>query len=204
MSLVTATLDGDVLALLAAGEIKLTGRDISRRIGASQEGTRVALERLLNQGILLRENAGNAHLYLLNRKHLAAPLIEQIALLRLTLINRLRELLGEWSIPPLAATLFGSVARNQSNEKSDIDVMVVRPSSVDADSPVWREQLEVFQSRVASMTGNDCRVFEVPDPSTRLLRGVDGLVKEVAEEGIDLFGSLHAILLKHKERAKKR
>src|ERR1700689_3700105 len=87
----TPTLDGDVLAALASADIELTGRELARHIGhGSPEGVRRAADRLAHQGALMRRTAGSAHLYQLNRNHLAAPWIEGLASLREQLIERLR------------------------------------------------------------------------------------------------------------------
>lgn len=200
----TPTLDGDILAVLAAGEVELTGRDISRKVHASQQGARLALERLVGQGIVLREAAGNAHLYRLNRDHLAAPLIERLGSLRLELIERLRKMIAGWKIYPVAAVLFGSVARNDSDERSDLDIMVVRAEHVDAELAAWRDQLAELQSRATRMTGNDCRILEVREPTARQLREAGGVIKQVAEEGIELFGSLRGLGSRERKRKAKR
>src|SRR5688572_3786751 len=106
-------IDGDILEVLAAGEVTLTGREIARRASASQEGTRQALGRLVKQGVLRQEQAGRAYQYRLNRAHLAARWIEGLASMRLGLLSELRALLGQWKPSPHMARLFGSVARGE-------------------------------------------------------------------------------------------
>jgi hypothetical protein len=44
--------------------------------------------------------------------------------------------------------------------KSDIDLLVVRPDTVDADDPQWRTQLDGLASSVTAWTGNDTRILE--------------------------------------------
>jgi hypothetical protein len=204
LRILTPTLDGDVLSVLASGDVKLTGRDIGRKIAASQEGARLALERLVAQGIVLQESAGNAHLYQLNREHLAAPLIERLASLRLDFIDRLRKVISGWSVPPVAAILFGSVARNDSDENSDIDIMVIRPERIGAETPAWQTQIAALQSCATRMTGNDCRVFEVRGPTARQLREADGVIKRAAKEGIELFGSVRGLVSPKRKRTRNR
>jgi hypothetical protein len=77
---VTPTLDGEVLSVLAHGEVEMTGREIQRMAGhGSHQGIRNAADRLVAQGVLRRRTAGSAHLYMLNRDHLAAAWIEGLA-----------------------------------------------------------------------------------------------------------------------------
>ncbi|MBK7624108.1 MAG: hypothetical protein IPJ14_15950 [Kineosporiaceae bacterium] len=73
MRIITAALDGDLLAVLARADHAFTGRQLARLAGASSEGARQALARLVVQGIVQREPAGAAQMYRLNREHLAAP-----------------------------------------------------------------------------------------------------------------------------------
>jgi hypothetical protein len=51
---VTPTLDGDLLGVLAHGEVKLTGRELGKRVHASQQGVRRVVERPVRHGIVLR------------------------------------------------------------------------------------------------------------------------------------------------------
>src|ERR1700694_1793409 len=140
---VTPTLDGDVLAALARADVEFSGRELARHAGrGSAEGIRSAADRLVAQGVVSRRAAGSAHLYRLNRDHLAAPYIAGLATLREQLLERLRELVAAWEEPAVMAMLFGSVARGSAAAESDLDLLVVRHKDCDPDSPVWRAQLQ--------------------------------------------------------------
>src|SRR5712691_6562807 len=122
LRVVAPTLDADILAVLARADKGLSGRAIERETNASHGGITSALARLVNEGIVCVDQAGRAHIYRLNRDHLAAPWIEGLASLRLEFINRLREAIESWEIDPVAAVLFGSAARGETNLRSDIDI----------------------------------------------------------------------------------
>jgi Nucleotidyltransferase domain len=194
MSVVTPTLDGDVLAVLAGGRGKLTGRQIARMIGASQEGVRRSLQRLVRQGIALDERAGAALLFQLNRQHIAAPYIEGLAFLRLELIRRLREKINEWEISPVSAVLFGSVARGDATTDSDLDIAVIRPANTDADEPGWRDQIVDLEAHASALTGNDTRVLEYSQNELKTAGRREPVLRSAAREGIELFGSRAALL----------
>jgi predicted nucleotidyltransferase len=203
LAVVTPTLDGDVLALLARGHVKLTGREIARRIGASQEGSRRALERLVKQGIVMRERVGKAHSYALNRKHLGAEPIVSLATLRQRLLDRLREEVAAWSIVPAAVFLFGSIARGEGDDASDIDILVVRSRATPEDDPVWRRQLVDLADNSTAMTGNDTRLVEYSAAeAVQLRRNQESIVATAATEGIALGGSLDAIQARRRSRAR--
>ena len=187
--IVTPTLDGDVLATLARGEVELSGRELARHVGhGSTEGIRRAADRLVGQGTVLRRAAGGAHLYRLNRDHLAAPYIERLANPRGELIERLRSMLTEWSEPAKVAMLFGSVARGEATSTSDLDLLVVRPRAIDADADVWRTQLLELERAVTSWTGNDTRIVEYGEDDLAGLTD-EPLLADVLDEGIELVGT---------------
>ncbi len=193
---VTPTLDGDVLTVLARADAAFTGREVYRRIGtASHRGVQVALERLTVQGIVTREHAGRSNLYRLNRDHLAAPFIEGIAALRLRLIQELRAAIEGWVLQPVVAALFGSAARGDADERSDIDIFLIRPRNVGVDDDRWREQVRTLEGSATAWTGNEARTLEYAEDEARQLASEEPVVREVIEEGIALAGSL-AVLRK--------
>lgn len=192
LSVITPTVDGDVLAVLARADASFTGRQVHQIAGRhSERGVRNALHRLSAQGIVLRERVGSADQYRLNRAHLAAPHVEALAKLRDELLSRLAGEVKGWTVSPVFAALFGSAARGEMHPKSDIDLLVVRPDTVDADDPQWRTQLDALASSVTAWTGNDTRIleFSVREARTGLAAG-DGVLLAARDEGIVLHGSL--------------
>lgn len=192
---VTPTLDGDVLGVLAEADVALTGREINRRIGhSSQEGVRQALDRLARQGVVSRAPAGSAILFRLNREHLAAPWIEGLASLRLQLVERLRATVAAWRPAPAAAVLFGSAARGGGDRESDLDLLLVRPVGCDEDDPDWREQVSSLQTAASAWTGNDARVLEYGEEEVREPGFSEPVLAAAAREGVELAGSVRALL----------
>jgi predicted nucleotidyltransferase len=186
---ITPTLDGDVLAALARADTELSGRELARRIGrGSPEGIRRAADRLVAQGTLVRHSAGTAHLYRLNRDHLAAPYIEGLANLRVQLIERLRGRIGDWEQPPRVALLFGSVARGEATAASDLDLLIIRERTCDPDADPWRSQLLELQQQATAWTGNDTRLVEYGEDELAG-SGEQRLFTDALRDGIELFGS---------------
>jgi DNA-binding transcriptional ArsR family regulator len=201
LRVVTPTLEGDVLTLLARANESFTGRQLHRRLGrASEPGVRKAAERLAAQGIVMTRQVGKAKFYRLNRQHLAAPYVEGLADLRATLIDRLRGSLGDWEEPPLVAVLFGSAALGEATARSDLDLLLVRRRDVGEDSAVWQGQISKLGREATEWTGNDARILEYGEDELEDPAVVD-LVESAIDHGIELFGrrGLLRRLLKEKE-----
>lgn len=192
--MLTPNLEGDILSLLSRAERSYSGREVQRRVGASQDAVRLALRRLETHGIVSSEpGGGRAILHHLNRDHLAAPWILGIASLRLELIERLRSEIGQWKTQPVAAVLFGSAARNEANEASDLDLLIIRRAEVDPDHNSWQEQLASLADKASRWTGNDARILEYGAVELPHLVGHESVLQDAADEGIDLAGSFRGI-----------
>lgn len=189
LRVITPTLDGDVLAVLAGADDEFSGRRIHRLLGhGSEPGVRKAAERLVDQGIVIRRRAGQANLYRLNRDHLAAAQIEGLANSRTRLVSRLREAIASWDPRPHSALLFGSVARGEAGPQSDLDLLIVRPSAVGEEAAGWRDRLAQLEDQATSWTGNEARILEYGEDE---LGGaaVRRVIEEALTDGIELFGS---------------
>lgn len=193
MRVVTAALDGDLLAVLAGADMAFTGRQLARLVGASSEGARLALTRLVAQGIVRRDAAGAAWMYRLNRDHLAAPAILALAGLRATLLDRLRGVLAGWQPAPEYAALFGSAARGQERPDSDLDICLVRPAEVAVDDPRWRSQVADLEAAVTRWTGNDTRVLELAAGDIPDALDTASVLDDVLRDGIPLAGEIAAL-----------
>lgn len=165
-AVITPTLDGEVLAVLARVESNLTvGQVRSLLPHRSDEGIRKALRRLSAQGIVNSEHVGGVVGHRLNRRHLAAPQVVAIARLRDTLIERMQEGLKVWPTPPRWTALFGSAARGEMRIDSDIDLFMVDPG---VDVELWETWTSAFAADVSAWTGNDLRILSLTEDELRL------------------------------------
>jgi len=196
-SAVAPTVEGDVLVVLAGTTQPLTGRRVARlaRRG-SVAAVAKALNRLVSQGLVLRQEAPPASLYTLNRQHVGASAVEALALIRTELLDRLRHAFSIWSIPPVHASLFGSTARQDGNVDSDIDIFLVRPAGVDAEDAVWSEQLHDLGDAVLAWTGNHAGIIDFGEQDIAQMRDENPpVLQDLRRDGIDLAGiPLHELL----------
>lgn len=123
---VTATLDGPVLAHLARAGRSMTVAEVAAGAARGSElGVRKSLARLVEQGIVSTTTIGRTTAYALNREHIAAPIALSLGDLRGELWRRLTALFSGWQHPPFRAVAFGSAARADGDESSDIDLLLV-------------------------------------------------------------------------------
>lgn len=187
---VIPTVDGDVLFVLANTTRPLTGRQIAAAAHrGSPRAVAAVLDRLVGQGLVLREEAGRAYLHRLNRDHVAAGAVQLLAELRTELLRRLRDALVEWEVPPVSAALFGSTARGDGDADSDIDLLVVRADGVTAEDERWRAQVVGLAARVLAWTGNHAAIVELAEAELpRLLGEAPPVLEDLRRDGVDLFG----------------
>lgn len=185
------TLDSEVLAVLAGSRRPMTGREIARLTGrTSHRGVLDVLARLVEHGLVDREEAGRALLFTLNREHLAAPAVDVLAGMRVELLRRIREAVGAWEIEPLHASLFGSTARGEGDTDSDIDLFVVRPDVVAEEDARWRAQVDGLAKQIERWTGNRASIAEaVENEIPRLQRESRPIIDELRSDAIVVEGA---------------
>lgn len=155
------SLDGPVLAVLAGTDAPLSLSDVWRVADrGSLAGVRRVLMRLTETGLVHAVPGG----YVLNRDHVAAPAIDQLAQLHGVLAARIRSTLERWDGDVLLAGLFGSAARRDGDEESDIDILVV------TNSPNVDELVDELAERVPAWTGNEAHVITKDTDGLETLR----------------------------------
>jgi predicted nucleotidyltransferase len=153
-------LEGVALRQLYLVDGPQTAGDVHERAGTgSRNGLRYALDRLADQGIVVRTTAGNTAIYELNREHLAYPaLTAALGTYRPypDLRDRLRDLVRDcpWDGPLFSLAVYGSVPRGQAGPDSDVDLLLVLPDSRDPDDPLVDDLSEVLHVQVKRWTGN--------------------------------------------------
>lgn len=178
---VVPSLDGPVLAALAATTTPMGLATIHARAGrGSKSGIRSVLVRMVAEGLVLDVPGG----YVLNRDHLAAPAIESLASLHGELVDRIRQAVEEWPVPPTVVGLFGSAARRDGDSSSDIDVLVV------SEDPQLAERVDALAWQVQRWTGNSAHVVgRTPAEVARLRRAKEPILAEWTRDLVVIVGS---------------
>ena len=161
ISSVIPSVEGVVLEALAGTNAPLNLVSVQAIASdASLSGVRKALLRLVRTGLVRQVPGG----YVLNREHIAAPAVMMLASLRTELLHRLSETISEWSPQPLLAGLFGSSARRDGTDESDIDILVI------TDAPADSEQAGALAAQVENWTGNHCHVVTITMTDLKRMR----------------------------------
>lgn len=185
---VIPSLDGPVLACLAGTSRPLSTTEVHRlmRSGGSRSGVHNVLIRLVNAGIVDKVPGG----YVLNREHIAAAPIEQLAGLQGVLVDRLRSELAAWDGKILLAGMFGSTARRDGDEESDIDLLLVSDSA-DLDGLADR-----LSERVRRWTGNHAQVIAKTSAELSELRAKGERIVSEWDRDLVVLGGERRLLTK--------
>jgi predicted nucleotidyltransferase len=193
MQSVIPSAHGAVLAVLARTDLPLSGRRIAELTQPrfSQRRVNDVLRHLADSGIALCEKRPPSNLYRLNHDHVAAEGSLLLARMSATLAARIRAELENWSIRPQAAWLFGSAARGEGTEQSDIDIFLVLPAS-DLDTAavdIWERQTEVLADKIMAWSGNRCEVVEMEAAElSAAVERDDLLVRDLRDQAVILAG----------------
>ena len=206
------TIDAPVLTVLAGTTRPMSGRRVAVLAGASHPAVGAVLARLTEAGIVTATPQGPSVLYVANRDHLAWPAIEALTRLRGAALDLMRYCISSWPIAPRTALLFGSFARADGDDSSDIDLLVVppnMPSGVRAAAgwqQRWEHQVVELQDHVQRATGNHVQVLDEDLGKLRLrVQVADPILDSWRADGLVLAGTatLDEVLLEAvaKERA---
>jgi predicted nucleotidyltransferase len=181
---------GDVLVALAGLRAPTSGRRVAERAGASPAHVATVLGALVDSGLAIATPAAPAILYELNRDHVLAPVVEGVVAARFEWRLRVAAAIERWVVPPVAVVLFGSAATGTGSAESDIDLLVVRPPSIELGDDVWAGQIDQLGGSVRRWTGN---AVDILDLSSDELRDRRRLAGEIERDGVVLAGELSSM-----------
>lgn len=189
----------EAIRVLARTTRPLTGRDVARLArGRSHSAIQRALNRLAASGVVSADEAGRSILYVLNRDHVAVDPALALLGLREELLDRIASAVRAWSPAPEHVSVYGSTARGEGDEASDVDLFIVRPDGVDEESGRWRDQIAELERAVRAWSGNSAAISEVgQEELQRLRRDRPAVVVELEAEAVTLYGPPADALLRY-------
>ncbi|WP_166613895.1 nucleotidyltransferase family protein [Kineococcus vitellinus] len=171
----------------------MTGREVHRvSATGSYRGTLLALDRLVEQGIVEARRVGQAREYRLNEEHLAYPaLAAALAAFtpRTDLDDRLRALVHE-HLPDesdVSLAYFGSFARGEAGVDSDIDLLLVVPDGTAHE--LLERIVDDLETRGRRWTGNEIQVYATRHADLeRAVAADDPIVAEWQRDAVTILG----------------
>jgi predicted nucleotidyltransferase len=165
------------LRVLAGSDALSTQRALARRAGVQHRSAQLALDELVELGIVRRIQGGRDHLVGLNRDHALAPALRELFRSESEFFLALRAHLTTslTSLPhrhrPEGVALFGSVARGDDRPGSDVDVVVFTAGEGELDAILAHfagvaEEIRVRYGRVVRTIA-----YTVSDARRRWRRG---------------------------------
>jgi predicted nucleotidyltransferase len=104
---------------------------LDKLLKASRPSLQKELKRLDDAGILLSKKEANIRFYWVNQDHPLYPALKEMIFKTTGLADALKESLGPLVTRINAAFIYGSVAKNLEEARSDIDLMVVGDVDLD-------------------------------------------------------------------------
>ncbi len=180
---------GRVLAVLTGTERELSTRAIARLASVSHAQAARVLPGLAELGVVERRDVPPASLYRLVPEHVAAGALIALGRAPLTFIEDLAERVAALQPPPGCVAAFGSFARHQARADSDVDLLVVRPTNVDADDAAWRDVVDAIRGGAERLSGNRVEILEVAQRDVRtLIRSKRPLWHEIVRDAVVVYG----------------
>ncbi|HEY3560999.1 MAG TPA: nucleotidyltransferase domain-containing protein [Kribbella sp.] len=140
-------------------------------------------------GVLDEERVASMYRYRFNEEHLLAGPIKEISTTRDRFIRQLQSALAGWPDVVYAA-LFGSAARSDMHQDSDIDIFLVRSDNrqfSDITEDAWQERVLELEREVERWTGTSTNVLHFRESEVEAAGDVDALAN-IRREGIPLIG----------------
>ena len=191
------SLESSILEVLAGTESALSASTIAR---LSRHGTRggqwTVLTRLVRHGLVLAEPANTGSLYRLNRDHVLAPAVLAAVSARQEVLTRLSDAVAALGPDVVSAAVYGSFARREAGEDSDVDLLLVTTGHLDVDNTAWADQVTALEDLFVRWTGNRLEILTLSeDGLRRVVRASEPLADSWRDDAVTIHGRDLASLL---------
>lgn len=180
---------GRVLAVLAETTAELNLSTLARLASVSVAQASRVMPSLVDLGLVERREVPPSSQFRLIRENVAARVIIDLARSRDAAITSIGAAADALPLSPISIIVFGSFARGEADDQSDVDVIVVRPDDVAEDDDVWATAIERWRNEARAITGNRVEVLEVSRDEIRSkLSSEAALWRDVVRDGIAVHG----------------
>ncbi len=180
---------GRVIAALLGTSGELNLRTIARVAGVSIAQASRVLPGLVELGMIERREVPPSSLFRLVPEHVASRALLELADSHDVVMVEMGRAASKIRPAPVSVITFGSFARGDSDVDSDIDVIIVRPTAIDADNDRWTQMIERWRTIVSRVAGNTVEILDVDvDAVAAKLSGGTQLWRDIRRDGQVVFG----------------
>jgi predicted nucleotidyltransferase len=180
---------GRLLSALVETTAPLNLRTLARLAGVSPAQASRVMPALVDLGIVERYEVPPSSQFLLARSNVAAMAVVELSRSQRTASERIGLAAASMATPPKSVIVFGSFARGEADVDSDIDLVVIRPDSIDEDDENWTAALESWREDARAITGNSVEFVEVSMSEAKSkLRGRTEFWRNVRRDGVTICG----------------
>jgi predicted nucleotidyltransferase len=173
---------GAVLSVLLRTGSPLTGRQVHGLVRGQYSlwSVQEALKTLAQLGVVDTQTIGRAGVHAINEGHSAVPHLRALADPLAALTAAVEEVVDS---DVACVIIFGSIARGEATEDSDIDLAVVAHAT-------WDGRIDL-QENVRRRLGNHCDVLVFTQAAfKKLARAGEPVVQEILRDGVALVGTM--------------
>lgn len=180
----------DVLRVLWGVKVPLTAADVARRTRMTHPGASAILRTLTGFGLVSSSPAGRGYTYWLNRdsvyvRFMLDPVFDAEHEIPERMLEAIR--LDFERRNAVSAVLFGSYARGDQDEESDIDVIVVAPDAETKDR-IDNDLDDLYDGFARSFGARLSAIVYDRYEAATLQERAPGLYDSLIRDGIRLFG----------------
>ncbi len=180
---------GRVIAVLLGTSGELNLRTIARLAQVSIAQASRVLPGLVELGIIERREVPPSSMFRLVPEHVASLALLELSNSRDVVMAEMGRAASKIRPQPVSVITFGSFVRGDSEIDSDIDVIIVRPTEVDADDEGWIQTIDRWRTVVARVAGNTVEMLDVAaDAVVAKLSGETQLWRDIHRDGRVVFG----------------
>lgn len=177
-----------LLRVLFEAKSAESGRSLARIAGVSSAQTNSLLRRLVSLGLVKQCSKPPSLLFELNRSNWLVQRLQPIFELEGERNSWLAERLMNLSISPIAAVVFGSVARGEDDEKSDLDLFLLWPDCNAASELLWKDLADIRQDFI-ELFGNELSLMHAKmSELSESIGARSRFARQLIEEGEPIFG----------------
>lgn len=136
-----------------------------------------------------RREVPPSSLFRLVPEHVATRALLELADSRNVVMTEMGRAASKIRPAPVSVIAFGSFARGDSEIDSDIDVIIVRPTGIDADNDRWTQTIERWRTSVSRVAGTTVELLDVDAETVPAkLSGGTQLWSDIRRDGQVVFG----------------